>query len=60
MEHKYASDCHSHSNCSPDGEHSPGAMAERARELGLYAYTLTDHCLGGDGEAQCAKGACLS
>ena len=44
MEHKYASDCHSHSNCSPDGEHSPGAMAERARELGLYAYTLTDHC----------------
>ncbi len=44
MEHRYAADCHSHSNCSPDGEHTQKAMVERARELGLYAYTLTDHC----------------
>ena len=44
MEHRYAADCHSHSNCSPDGEHTQKAMVERAGELGLYAYTLTDHC----------------
>lgn len=44
MNHKFASDCHNHSNCSPDGHHSPQAMADRARDLGLYAYTLTDHC----------------
>lgn len=44
MDHKYASDCHNHSNCSPDGKHAPQAMLQRAKELGLYAYTLTDHC----------------
>lgn len=44
MNHKYASDCHNHSNCSPDGHHSPQAMLDRAHELGLYAYTMTDHC----------------
>lgn len=44
MKHKYAADCHNHSNCSPDGEHSPQAMADRAAALGLRVYTLTDHC----------------
>ncbi|WP_322172630.1 histidinol-phosphatase HisJ family protein [Acutalibacter caecimuris] len=44
MEHKYASDCHNHSSCSPDGKHPVAAMLDRAKELGLYAYTLTDHC----------------
>lgn len=44
MNHKYAADCHNHSNCSPDGRHEPQAMVNRAKELGLYAYTLTDHC----------------
>ena len=44
MEHRYASDCHNHSDRSPDGKHSVEAMAARARELGLYVHTLTDHC----------------
>ncbi|RKJ41371.1 histidinol-phosphatase HisJ family protein [Acutalibacter sp. 1XD8-33] len=44
MLHSFASDCHNHSACSPDGRHTPAAMLARARELGLYAYTLTDHC----------------
>ena len=44
MQHKYASDCHNHSNCSPDGRHAPQAMLQRAKELGLYAYAMTDHC----------------
>lgn len=44
MEHRFASDCHNHSHCSPDGDHSVEAMLARAGELGLYAYTLTDHC----------------
>lgn len=44
MNHSFAVDCHNHSNCSPDGQLSPQAMLDRAKELGLYAYTLTDHC----------------
>ena len=44
MDHKYASDCHNHSDRSPDGKNPPQAMLDRARELGLYAYILTDHC----------------
>ncbi len=44
MNHLYASDCHNHSSCSPDGKHTVEAMLARAKELGLYAYTLTDHC----------------
>ena len=44
MKHTYASDCHNHSCCSPDGDHSVPAMLARAKELGLYAWTLTDHC----------------
>ncbi len=44
MEHLYASDSHNHSSCSPDGKDTVSAMCSRAAELGLYAYTLTDHC----------------
>lgn len=44
MEYKFACDCHNHSACSPDGNDSVAAMCARAKELGLYAYTLTDHC----------------
>lgn len=44
MEHKFASDCHTHSNCSFDGRDSMEALCERAMELGLRYYTATDHC----------------
>ena len=44
MKHRYASDCHSHSDCSFDGRSSMNAMCERALELGLFYYTVSDHC----------------
>lgn len=45
MKFRFASDCHTHSHCSPcGGPQAPGEMAARAKELGLYAYALTDHC----------------
>ena len=44
MRYHFASDCHNHSNCSPDGSDSVGEMRQRAQELGLWAHTLTDHC----------------
>ncbi len=44
MNHRFACDCHNHSACSPDGRDAIEAMLQRAGELGLYAYTLTDHC----------------
>ena len=44
MEHRYASDCHNQSACSPDGKDTVERMCRQAAELGLYAYTLTDHC----------------
>lgn len=44
MTHKFACDCHNHSACSPDGKHPVSAMLARAQALGLYAWTLTDHC----------------
>lgn len=43
MLHKYASDSHSHTTFSPDGTDSPRAMCEKAREIELYYYTVTDH-----------------
>lgn len=43
MKHRYASDCHTHSFCS-DGRQAPEEMLSKAIELGLFAYTLTDHC----------------
>lgn len=52
MKHAYAADCHNHSFCSPDGKHSPQAMVDRAKELGLYVYTMTDHCECNDYEGQ--------
>ncbi len=44
MKHTFAADCHNHSRCSPDGKDTVEAMCRRAEKLGLYAYTLTDHC----------------
>lgn len=37
-------DMHTHSNYSPDAEDSAEAMCERAAQLGLSYYSLTDHC----------------
>lgn len=36
-------DSHTHSSQSPDGENSLREMAERAEELGILHYTVTDH-----------------
>ena len=44
MKYKFASDSHTHSDCSPDGASPAAQMVHRAEELGLYALTLTDHC----------------
>lgn len=44
LRYRFASDCHTHSTCSPDGESTPVQQLARARALGLYAWTLTDHC----------------
>ncbi len=44
MKHRFAADCHSHSHCSPDGKEPVESMLHRAGEIGLFAYTLTDHC----------------
>lgn len=44
MNYRFASDCHTHSDCSPDGRSPAEEMLRRAGELGLYAFTLTDHC----------------
>lgn len=37
-------DCHSHTTNSPDAHNSVEEMCQRAMEIGLYAYTITDHC----------------
>lgn len=37
-------DMHSHTSFSPDAESSPEQMCERAEQLGLKAYAITDHC----------------
>ena len=37
-------DLHSHSSFSPDAKDGAELMCERAKELGLFAYALTDHC----------------
>lgn len=44
MQHRFASDAHSHTTFSPDGSNSPMEMLEKANEIGLYYYTITDHC----------------
>lgn len=37
-------DCHTHTSFSPDGRNKPEEMCERAEELELSAYAVTDHC----------------
>lgn len=37
-------DCHSHTYFSPDSNANPEKMVEKAIELGLEAYAITDHC----------------
>ncbi len=37
-------DCHTHTRFSPDSKADPIKMVERAIELGLTAYAITDHC----------------
>ena len=37
-------DMHTHSSHSPDADDSASAMCEKAAELGVKAYALTDHC----------------
>lgn len=37
-------DCHTHTHFSPDAAAEPVQMVERAIELGLEAYAITDHC----------------
>ncbi|WP_124097944.1 histidinol-phosphatase HisJ family protein [Ruminococcus sp. Marseille-P6503] len=44
MDYSRLIDLHTHSSFSPDGEAPPELMLERAAELGLSAYAVTDHC----------------
>jgi histidinol-phosphatase (PHP family) len=44
MNIQYLSDCHIHTDCSPDGADSAMMMCESAARLGFYAVTITDHC----------------
>lgn len=37
-------DLHTHTNFSPDAESTPEQMCDRAAELRLAAYAITDHC----------------
>lgn len=39
-------DSHTHSESSPDGEHSVSFMAEAAINKGLQGFAITDHCEG--------------
>lgn len=43
MEKKIICDMHTHTNISYDGKDEPSLMCERAIELGLSAYCITDH-----------------
>ncbi len=36
-------DCHTHTNISPDSDADIAGMCQKARELGLSAYAVTDH-----------------
>ena len=44
MELKGLIDCHTHCRFSPDGKDEPLDLANKAIELGLTAWALTDHC----------------
>lgn len=37
-------DCHSHSDCSPDAKNTMHEMYQKACELGLSVYGISDHC----------------
>ena len=37
-------DCHTHTQFSVDSEADINACVERAADLGLVAYAITDHC----------------
>ncbi len=44
MDIKGLIDCHTHTQFSVDSEADINQMIERAIELGLFAYAVTDHC----------------
>ena len=44
MNSRILTDMHTHTSFSPDGKDSLEQMLERAAELGLSAYAVTDHC----------------
>lgn len=44
MKYRYISDCHTHSDCSPDATDPTMMLCESACRLGLYALAITDHC----------------
>ncbi len=44
LKFKNISDCHTHSNHSYDGNDSLLSMCEKAKELNLLYFTVTDHC----------------
>lgn len=43
MKYRYMSDCHTHTTFSPDGYNTLEEMCNRAVELGLTYYAVTDH-----------------
>lgn len=44
MPYRYLSDCHVHSECSPDAFDPVMLLCETAAQQGYYALTVTDHC----------------
>lgn len=44
MRYRFACDCHNHSNCSFDGHSAMEELCEKAVELGLVYYGVSDHC----------------
>ncbi len=36
-------DCHTHTDCSPDSDASVFEMCDRAKQLGIQAFAVTDH-----------------
>jgi histidinol-phosphatase (PHP family) len=44
MNRRILTDLHTHTNISPDAQSSPEEMCERAAQLELAAYAITDHC----------------
>lgn len=44
MKYRHLSDCHIHSDFSPDADDSVVMLCEQAEKLGIYLITITDHC----------------